>query len=83
MMMLSNYNACHMIWSLFNKKSLDKKSSLIIYTHFKKEKVALIQLNDNFYLAELSDDAEKIFDKLYVELQMALLLLAGAGIQGL
>jgi hypothetical protein len=39
--------------------------------------------NDNFYLAELSDDAEKMFDKLYVELQMALLLLAGAGIQGL
>jgi hypothetical protein len=38
--------------------------------------------NDDYYLAELSDDAEKMFDRLYVELQMALLLLAGAGIQG-
>ncbi len=38
--------------------------------------------NDDFYLAELSDDAKKMFDRLYVELQVTLLLLALAGIQG-
>jgi len=38
--------------------------------------------NNNFYLAELSDDAEKMFDRLYMEIQIALLMLAGAGIQG-
>jgi hypothetical protein len=38
--------------------------------------------NNNFYLAEIDDDAEKMFDRLYRELQIALLLLAGAGIQG-
>ncbi len=32
--------------------------------------------NDDFYLAELSDDAKKMFDRLYVELQVTLLLLA-------
>jgi hypothetical protein len=31
---------------------------------------------------ELSDDVEKMFNRLYIELQIALLLLAGAGIQG-
>jgi hypothetical protein len=44
-------------------------------------KEVALQTND-FYLAELSDDAEKIFDRLYIELQLALLLLAGAGMQG-
>jgi hypothetical protein len=38
--------------------------------------------NNNFYLAELSDDAEKMFDRLYMVIQIALLMLAGAGIQG-
>jgi len=38
--------------------------------------------NNDFYLAELSDDAEKMFDRLCIELQLALLLLAGVGIQG-
>jgi hypothetical protein len=38
--------------------------------------------NNYFYLAELSDDAEKISDRLYMEIQIALSLLAGAGIQG-
>jgi hypothetical protein len=38
--------------------------------------------NDDYYLVELSDDTEKMFHRLYVELQMALLLLAGADIQG-
>jgi hypothetical protein len=38
--------------------------------------------NNTFYLAEIDDDAEKMFDRLYLELQIALLLLAGAGIQG-
>jgi hypothetical protein len=38
--------------------------------------------NDEFYLAELVDDAEKMFDRLYLELQVALLLLAGPGMQG-
>jgi hypothetical protein len=33
--------------------------------------------NNNFYLAELSDDAEKMFDRLYMEIQLALLLLTG------
>jgi hypothetical protein len=40
-----------------------------------------LQKNDHF-LAELSDDAEKMFDRLYMEIQIALLMLAGAGIQG-
>jgi len=38
--------------------------------------------NNTFYLAEIDGDAEKMFDRLYLELQIALLLLAGAGIQG-
>ena len=38
--------------------------------------------NNSIYLAEIDDDAEKIFDRLYLELQVALLMLAGAGIQG-
>jgi hypothetical protein len=38
---------------------------------------------DDYYLAKLSDDAEKMFNHLYLELQIALLLLAGAGIQGI
>ncbi len=35
-----------------------------------------------FFLAEIDDDAEKMFDRLYIELQAALLLLAGAGLNG-
>ena len=35
-----------------------------------------------YYLAEIDDDAEKMFDRLYIELQAVLLLLAGAGMQG-
>jgi hypothetical protein len=38
--------------------------------------------NKEYYLAEMSDDADKMFNRLYMELQIALLLLAGAGIQG-
>jgi hypothetical protein len=38
--------------------------------------------NNTFYPAEIDDDAEKRFDRLHVELQAALLLLVGAGIQG-
>ena len=38
--------------------------------------------NNDRYLAELDDDAEKMFDRLYLELQTVLLLLAGAGMQG-
>jgi len=38
--------------------------------------------NNEFYLAELSDDAEKMFDRLYIDLQLALLLLAGSSAQG-
>lgn len=38
--------------------------------------------NNDYFLADLSDDAEKMFDRLYLELQVALLLLAGAGLQG-
>lgn len=38
--------------------------------------------NDDYYLEELSDDAEKMLDRLYIELQIALLLLAGVSIQG-
>jgi hypothetical protein len=37
---------------------------------------------NTFYLAEIDDDAEKMFDRLYLELQLALLLLVGAGMQG-
>ncbi len=36
-----------------------------------------------FYLAEINDDTETMFDRLYLELHSALLLLAGAGIQGI
>lgn len=35
-----------------------------------------------YYLVEIGDDAKKMFDRLYVELQAALLLLAGAGRYG-
>jgi hypothetical protein len=38
--------------------------------------------NNTFYPAEIDDDAEKRFDHLHIELQAALLLLVGAGIQG-
>jgi hypothetical protein len=38
--------------------------------------------NNTFYLAEIDDDVEKMFDRLYLEIQIALLLLAGAGMQG-
>jgi len=38
--------------------------------------------NNDFYLAERSDDVKKMLDRMYIELQLALLLLAGAGIQG-
>ena len=38
--------------------------------------------NNEFFLAEIDDDAEKMFDRLYLELQAILLMLAGAGIQG-
>jgi hypothetical protein len=31
--------------------------------------------NDEYYMAEIDDDAEKIFDRLYMELQAVLLLL--------
>jgi len=34
-----------------------------------------------YYLAEIDDDAEKMFDRLYRELQLTLLLMAGAGKQ--
>ena len=44
-------------------------------------KEVCLQKND-FYLAEIDDDAEKMFDRLYLELQAVLLLLAGAGMQG-
>jgi hypothetical protein len=37
---------------------------------------------DDCYLAIIDDDAEKMFDRLYIELQAALLLLAGAGMGG-
>jgi hypothetical protein len=35
-----------------------------------------------YYLAKINDEAEKMFDRLYIELQAALLMLSGAGIQG-
>jgi hypothetical protein len=35
--------------------------------------------NNDYYLAEIDDDAEKMFDRLYLEIQAALLMLAGAG----
>jgi len=38
--------------------------------------------NNTFYLAEIDNNAENFFDCLYIELQAALLLLAGVGIQG-
>ncbi len=37
---------------------------------------------DEYYVADLSNDAEKMFDRLYIDLQVALLYLAGAGKQG-
>ncbi len=37
---------------------------------------------DQYYLAVIDDDAEKMFDRLYIEIQLALLMLAGAGLQG-
>jgi hypothetical protein len=39
--------------------------------------------SNTFYLAKIDDDAEKMFDRLYLEIQIALLLLVGAGMQGL
>ena len=44
-------------------------------------KEVMLQNNDYFF-AEINDDAEKMFDRLYIELQVVLLLLAGAGMQG-
>jgi len=44
-------------------------------------KEVALQDNDH-YLAIIDDDAKKMFDRLYVEIQAALLLLAGAGAQG-
>jgi hypothetical protein len=41
----------------------------------------MLQNNDH-YFAEIQDDAEKMFDRLYMELQAVLLLLAGACMQG-
>jgi len=42
-----------------------------------------IALQENiYYVAEIVDDAEKMFDRLYIDIQAALLLLAGAGIEG-
>jgi len=38
--------------------------------------------SNKYYLAEIDDDAEKMFDRLYLELQVALLQMAGAGKQG-
>jgi hypothetical protein len=38
--------------------------------------------SDEYYLAEISDDAGKMFDRLYIKLQVALLQLAGVGKQG-
>jgi hypothetical protein len=38
--------------------------------------------SNKYYLAEISDDAEKMFDCLHIELQVALLQLAGVGVQG-
>ena len=44
-------------------------------------KEVALQDNDR-YFAEIDDDAEKMFDHLYIELQLVLLMLAGAGMQG-
>jgi len=44
-------------------------------------KEVALQEND-VYLAEIVDDAEKMFDRLYIELQLVLLMLAGADLQG-
>jgi hypothetical protein len=38
--------------------------------------------NNDFYFCEIDDDAEKMFDRLHLELQLVLLMLAGAGKQG-
>jgi len=40
-----------------------------------------LQTND-CYVAKVDDDAEKMLDRLHLELQVALLMLAGAGLQG-
>jgi hypothetical protein len=40
-----------------------------------------LQRND-CYVAKIDDDTEKMFDHLHLEIQAALLMLAGAGIQG-
>ena len=42
----------------------------------------LIVQNNIFWYAELDDDAEKMFDRLHLELQLVLLVLAGSGPQG-
>jgi len=42
-------------------------------------KEAALQSN-TFYLAKIDDDPEKMFDRLYLKIQIALLLLAGAGL---
>jgi len=44
-------------------------------------KEVAIQSNTYFF-AEIDDNAEKMFDRLYIELQVALLLLAGARLKG-
>jgi len=44
-------------------------------------KEVALQTN-TLYLAEIDDDAEKMFNRFYLEIQIALLLLAGAGLQG-
>lgn len=44
-------------------------------------KEVMLQSND-VYFAVLSKDAKKMFDRLYIQLQVILLLLAGAGMQG-
>jgi hypothetical protein len=38
--------------------------------------------SNTFFLAEIDDDAEKMFNWLYLEIQIALLLLAGVDMQG-
>ena len=38
--------------------------------------------NNKHNVAEIDDDVEKMFDRSFLELQLVLLLLAGAGIQG-
>jgi len=38
--------------------------------------------SNKYYVAGIGDDAEKMFDQLFLALQLVLLLLAGAGMQG-